>query len=257
MILDAMLPEVAVFVLEATRVSGVVIAAPLAWSSAPAQARVGLTLTVALAIHGASPPSLHALDIVAVVSAVPVELLIGLATGLVVRFALAGVQVAAEVFGHMLGFGIASLFDPHAEVTETPLSQMFRQVAVLFALILGLHRVAFGAIFESFRLLPIGAVLRSGAATEGLLEASSAAIVAGTRLAMPIVAVLLATQVALAFISRAAPAMQIFSVGFAVTLICGTTVLVLALPDMATSIVEELSRVGPRIERVLVDFAEG
>jgi flagellar biosynthetic protein FliR len=90
-----------------------------------------------------------------------------------------------------------------------------------------------------------------------LLEASSAALVAGARLAMPIVSVLLATQVALAFVSRAAPAMQIFSIGFAITLIAGGTVLVLALPDMATSIVEELSHVGPRIERVLVDFAEG
>jgi flagellar biosynthetic protein FliR len=257
MILDAMVPEVVVFMLEATRISGVIIAAPLAWSSAPTQARVGLTLALAMAIHGRPPPSLHTPDIGAVVSAVPVELLIGLAMGLVVRFALAAVQVAADVFAPMLGFGVASLFDPHAEVTETPLAQLLRQLAILFALILGLHRVALGALLESFRLVPIGAVLRPGAATEGLLEASSAAILAGARLAMPIVAVLLVTQVALAFVSRAAPAMQIFSIGFAVTLICGGTVLVLALPDMGTAIVEELSHVGPRIERVLVDFTEG
>jgi flagellar biosynthetic protein FliR len=257
MMLDTMLPEIAVFVLEATRISGLVIAAPLAWSSAPAQARVGLTLAVAMGVHGVYPAALHARDIVEVLSTVPVELLIGLAMGLVVRFALAAVQVAADVFAPMLGFGVASLFDPHAEVTETPLAQLLRQLAVLFALILGLHRVALGAVLESFRLLPIGAVLGPGGAAEGLLEASSAAIAAGTRLAMPIVAVLLATQVALAFVSRAAPAMQIFSVGFAVTLIFGGATLVLALPDMGTSIIEELSHVGPRIERVLVDFAEG
>jgi flagellar biosynthetic protein FliR len=257
MILEAMLPEVAVFLLEATRISGVIIAAPLAWSSAPAQARVGLTLALAMAIHGATPPALHVNDIVAVVSAVPVELLVGLSMGLVVRFALAAVQVATDVFSPMLGFGVASLFDPHEQVTETPLTQLLRQLAILFALILGLHRVALGALLQSFRLVPIGAVLRPGAATEGLLDASSAALLAGTRLAMPIVAVLLVTQVALAFVSRAAPAMQIFSVGFAVTLLCGGTVLVLALPDMGTAIVEELSHVGPRIERVLVDFAEG
>jgi flagellar biosynthesis protein FliR len=254
---DILVSEVAVFVLEATRISGVIIAAPLAWSSAPAQARVGLTLALTLAVHGAAPHSLRALDIVAVLGAVPGELLIGLAMGLVVRFALAAVQVAADVFAPMLGFGVASLFDPHAEVTETPLAQMLRQLALLFALIVGLHRVAIGAVLESFKLLPIGVVLRPGSATEGLLEASSAALVSGTRLAMPIVAVLLATQVALAFVSRAAPAMQIFSVGFAVTLICGGTTLMLALPDIGTSIVEELSHVGPRIERVLVDFAEG
>jgi len=257
MILNALLPDVVVFVLEATRISGVIIAAPLAWSSAPPQARVGLTLALALAIHSAVPASLHTQDIVAVLSAVPVELMVGLAMGMVVRFALAAVQVAADVFSPMLGFGVASLFDPHAQVTESPVAQLLRQLAILFALILGLHRVALGAVLESFKLLPIGTVLRPGAATEGLLEASSAALAAGARLAMPIVAVLLVTQVALAFVSRAAPAMQIFSVGFAVTLICGGTVLVLALPDMGTSIVEELSHVGPRIERILVDFAEG
>jgi flagellar biosynthetic protein FliR len=257
MILNALLPDVVVFVLEVTRISGVIIAAPLAWSSAPPQARVGLTLALALAIHSAAPASLHTQDIVAVLSAVPFELMVGLAMGMVVRFALAAVQVAADVFSPMLGFGVASLFDPHAQVTESPVAQLLRQLAILFALILGLHRVAIGAVLESFRLLPIGAVLRPGAATEGLLEASTAAIAAGARLAMPIVAVLLVIQVALAFVSRAAPAMQIFSVGFAVTLICGSTVLVLALPDMGTSIVEELSHVGPRIERILVDFAEG
>jgi flagellar biosynthetic protein FliR len=256
MILDGMLPEVAIFGLEVTRISGVLLAAPLAWSSAPAQARIGLALAIAMAIHGVTPPILRATDVIAVVSAVPLELTIGLAMGLVVRFALAAVQIAADSFAPMLGFGVASLFDPHAEVTETPLAQMLRQLSILIALILGVHRVALGALIESFRLLPVGAVLRPGAATEALLEASSAAIVAGSRLAMPVIAVLLATQVALAFVSRAAPAMQIFSVGFAVTLIAGGTVLGLALPDMATAIIDELSHVAPRIERVLVDFAE-
>ena len=77
------------------------------------------------------------------------------------------------------------------------------------------------------------------------------------RLALPVVAVLLVVQVALAFISRAAPAMQIFSVGFAFALVAGSVTLTLSLPDMTTAIVEELSRVGPRIESVVASLTEG
>jgi flagellar biosynthetic protein FliR len=77
------------------------------------------------------------------------------------------------------------------------------------------------------------------------------------RLAIPVFGALLITQLGLAFLSRAAPAMQIFSVGFAVSLVTGGTVLVLALPELAREISYELAQISPRIELVLRAVAEG
>jgi flagellar biosynthesis protein FliR len=249
--------EGAVFGLEAARISGVIIAAPLAWSVAPDKAKVGLVLVLAIAIHGVVPAAVRGDDVFATIDAVPAELLVGLAIGLVVRFSLASVQIAADAISPMLGLGVASLFDPHAQVTETALAQILRYMALLLATVLGLHRVAIGAVLASFTLLPAGAVVHPAAVTQAVVDASTAALSCGLQLAIPLVAVLLVIQIALAFVSRAAPAMQIFSVGFAFALIAGSITLTIALPDMAAAIVDETSRVGPRIENVVASLTEG
>ena len=70
-------------------------------------------------------------------------------------------------------------------------------------------------------------------------------------MAIPFIAVLFITQVALAFISRAAPAMQIFSIGFAVTLATGGLLMVLVLPDLGFELLSEVSRTGGKIETLL------
>ena len=69
-------------------------------------------------------------------------------------------------------------------------------------------------------------------------------------MAVAVIALLFVTQVALAFISRAAPAMQIFAVGFAVTLGVGVFALVLTLPDTAREMLVQLSYVGHQVEMV-------
>jgi flagellar biosynthetic protein FliR len=84
---------------------------------------------------------------------------------------------------------------------------------------------------------------------------SSLALATGVRLALPVVAVLFMVQIALGFISRAAPSMQIFSIGFAALLITGGVVLVMALPDIGRELIADFSHVGDRIETVVSDVS--
>jgi flagellar biosynthetic protein FliR len=76
------------------------------------------------------------------------------------------------------------------------------------------------------------------------------------RIAVPVVAVLFMVQIALAFIARAAPALQIFAVGFAVTLGVGFLVILLCLPDTGQLLLAEMSRVDSRIETLLAALLE-
>ena len=80
---------------------------------------------------------------------------------------------------------------------------------------------------------------------------STSVVYLGARLAMPLIAVHLATQTALAWVSRAAPAMQVFSIGFAASIFMGFSTLVFVLPDEAHEIARALGDTGPAIERVL------
>jgi flagellar biosynthetic protein FliR len=77
------------------------------------------------------------------------------------------------------------------------------------------------------------------------------ALASGVRVAIPFIAILFMAQIALAFISRAAPAMQIFSVGFAVTMATGGLVMILVLPDLGFELLGEVSRSGSKIETLL------
>ena len=235
-----------------TRISGLVMIAPLSWSAAPMRVKAGLTIVLAIAVHGHigvepgvgdSPLSL----LLAVVS----ELILGLAMGFVVRLTIAVAEIAADVIGPPMGLGVAQVFDPSLHGTQTVLAKLFRHFAILLALLAGAHRVVISAVLTSFRMVPLGGIPHVEASVPALVDLSVSALEAGVRIAIPVLAILFMVQVALAFVSRAAPAMQIFSIGFAVTLSVGGLVLILAAPDTAYQLLAEVSRLGGRLETVL------
>ena len=245
--------EAVAFVLETTRITGVLIVAPLPWSDVPARARVAVALALGVVAHGWSGAPLEAMSsLPSLVLAGASEFAVGAAIGFVVRLAIAVAEIAASSLAPLIGFGVAQVFDPQTNSTQTVLTRLFRLFAILLAVISGMHHVLIGSLLASFRVLPAGSMANPALAAPALLSMSAEALTTGVRLAIPILAVLFMTQIALGFISRAAPAMQIFSVGFAITLTVGTTVLIVAAPDMAREILAEFSHVGTRIESVLI-----
>ncbi len=250
--------ELYAFLLEGVRILGLLLIAPLAWSVAPARVRAGLVIVLSVVAHGRTPADPAVLDSVpALALAAGAEFVLGLAMGFVVRLGIAVAEIAAESIGPLIGLGVAQVFDPSISGTHTVLAKLFRNFAILLAVVVGLHRVVLGALLESFRVIPPGAVSGVHATVPSLLQLSADTLAAGVRIAVPVIAILFMTQVALAFISRAAPAMQIFSVGFAVTLIVGMAVLILAAPDMGHQILSELSHTGRRIEALLIVLTQG
>jgi len=256
---DALLEErVLVFLYALTRISGLLVVAPGPWTIAPARVRAMLASVVAL-LTCVSPfgvqPELSQLPL-AIALGVISEACIGFCMGFTVRLVVAVAEVGAEFVAPQLGLGAAALFDPHMHTSETPIGSIYRNMTVLIAVIVGLHRQVLMALFGSFSVLSPGVLVNPGSASGTLLALTAQAIEAGVRLALPAVVVLFLVQVALAFIARAAPALQIFSVGFAVTLGVGLLVLALSLPDSVRLLLGEMSHVDTRIQSILVRFAE-
>src|SRR5262249_50447351 len=132
MILDALPREAAAFGLATTRIGGVIMATPILWSNAPVRVRAGLVLAIAFVSHGVSSARAPSLDSVEqVLMAAPGELLIGVAMGLVVRFCVASVEIAGDIMSPLLGFGAATLFDPHTQAHETPLTKILHTLCIL------------------------------------------------------------------------------------------------------------------------------
>lgn len=244
--------EIGLLLLACTRLSGVLIAAPLGWDVAPARVRAVLVIALGLFVQGVHPQALavESLSVISWMLYAIGEFILGAGIGLVVRIAVSIAEIAAESFSPIMGLGAAQIFDPQSASTGTMLSRVFKYLMVLLALLVGVHRIVIGGVMQSFRALPVGAMDSPGGAAAPLVRLVSAAIESGVRIAIPILALLFMTQAALAFISRAAPAMQIFSVGFAVTLAVGAVALILVMPDVGRELLIQLSYVGRHIDEV-------
>jgi flagellar biosynthetic protein FliR len=249
--------EAALVVLEAIRISGMIIVAPLGWTQAPTRVKAALVVLLTLAAHGelgqiqVSEGPLEGLAYCAAS-----EFVLGVAIGFVPRLIVAAVEIAGEQIAPMMGMGVAQIFDPMAHGSQNVITAILRNLAVLLGCLVGLHRVVIGAVIGSFRVLPAGSFHSTRNLTELILAMTNDAVGTGVKLAIPLVAVLLVTQVALAFVSRAAPAMQVFSIGFAVTTTVGAALLIATLPDFGYDVVAEMSRAGERIEALVLSVKE-
>src|SRR5690606_32134749 len=124
------------------------------------------------------------------------------------------------------------MFDPMTGQSDSVLTRLFRSLALLLGLAAGVHRYIIGGLLLSFQRVPVGSALRPDLSAPYLLRLTADVLEIGVRLALPVIAVLLMIQVALAFVSRAAPAMQVFSIGFVVLFLAGGLVLAMAMPDI-------------------------
>jgi flagellar biosynthesis protein FliR len=249
-------PELCVAALELSRLSGVMAVAPIPWSNAPRKVKVGLLFFLVLAVHGMGDSRMTELPSAgwAAIHG-STEFLIGISIGMVVRLSVAAAEIAGGAIATPIGFSAAQAFDPTIGTTDSVVPRLFRNLALLVAVITGLHRVMLEAVVSSFHLVPVGAAQHLEATFPLFLELSGHVLRTGLSLALPLLAILLMANAALAFVARAAPTMQIFNVGFAVLLGTGAVVLMLSLPDLSRELALGFDRNARYFERLLAELA--
>jgi flagellar biosynthetic protein FliR len=249
-------PELGLAALELSRLGGVVAVSPIPWINTPGRVKVGLVIFMLAAVHGQGQSPVTRLDSAGwAASNMATEFVVGLSIGMVVRFSIAAAEIAGSAIALPMGFSAAQAFDPTIGSTDNVLTRIFRTLALLLAVITGLHRVMLGTLLSSFHLLPVGTVAHLEATFPLFLELSAHILSVGVQLALPILSILLMANVALGFVARAAPTMQIFNVGFAVLLATGGVVLLISLPDLSREIVLGFDRNARYFERLLAELS--
>lgn len=162
------------------------------------------------------------------------ELLIGLAMGFAMRIVFAAVEMAGEISSLTMGLGFATFFDPGTQGRSSAISQFLALVATMAFLAVNAHLVLLSALVESFSTLPVSAQPIYGGGFKQLADWGAKIFSTGVQLSLPIVAALLITNVALGILTRAAPQLNLFGIGFPVTLGVGMLVLAMSLPYLAT-----------------------
>ena len=242
------------YVLECARVSGLIATAPLAWLNAPLRVRGAFVLMLAFVVHGATRPETVPNSVIEVVWTSVMEFALGAAMGLIVRFIVGMAEVAGEAVSPMLGLGVAHVFDAGSHSSQTILTSIFRNTSILIALATGVHRLLLEALLAGFKIIPVGTVHVTGSGFKVIWDLSGQMLVAGARIALPVIAILFIVQVTLAFVSRAAPQLQIFSVGFAIATAVGLATLILVMPDISRGFAVEYSHMSVHLEQLFGDI---
>ena len=163
------------------------------------------------------------------------EALLGVALGLVLQFVTAAVVLAGEQISMSLGIGFAQAFDP--TVGSTPvISQFLNLVALLVFITAGGHTVVIATMTESIRVLPPGSFSMLDVNT--WLEASAIVFKGAALLCAPLLLAMLSVNIGVGVLQRSTPQLNVFAVGFAVSLIAGFALLFILMPMLAERMIE-------------------
>lgn len=240
------LPQVQTAVLVFIRIGAILITAPLFGSrNVPLTLKAGLSLVLALAIFPVvGVKNVCFTSIPSLLSAMVGEVLIGVIIGFTARLLFAAVQLAGELVGFQMGFGIVNVIDPQTSTQFSIIAQFQNIITLLVFLALDAHYWFILAISKSFELIqPLGFCF-----TDSLMEAiiglSCDMFIIAAKIAAPIMAVLLFTSVALGLIARTVPQMNIFIVGFPLKLAIGLLGVGFSLPLLSYLLRNLFQRMG-------------
>lgn len=246
-LLQLLLDQFLLFVLILTRISGLVMTAPVFGARyIPMRIKgflaIGLSLVVTPLHVGTSLPEMGNLVNLAV--HLGQEAMVGLALGLGIMILFSGVQTAGQVVGHMSGARLADVVDPMFDESVPVYGQLMDMVTMAVFVIIGGHRQVVAALLDTFRWHPPGAGVVAPGLVETFNELITQSIVLGLRSATPAIIALLMSSLIMGLISRTVPQLNVLSIGFSLNAMVTIGVVSLTIGSVAWLFQDQ---VGPTI----------
>jgi len=222
------------FVWPLLRIGAMVVSAPIFSSrQTPVLFRIGLVLV----LTWITMPLLPAPPVIDVFSPaaflmVTQQVLIGVAMGFVLQMVFAALVFGGQVIAYSMGLGFASMMDPQNGVQVPVVSQFYLILATLLFLTLDGHLVLIDLLVQSFRTFPVAV---DGLGRNGLMDIvswGSYMFTGGLLMALPVMAALLLVNLGMGVVTRAAPQLNIFAVGFPITMLFGFVLIWVTLPNV-------------------------
>lgn len=214
------------------RVGGLCLMAPVFGDSvAPRRIRLGIMLVLTAVLAPLAPASIGPMSADGITVMVS-QVLIGAAIGFVLKLAFEAVSLGGQLVGQSMSLGFAETVDPRGGGSSPVIAQFYLLMVTLLFLAMDGHLRLIALLAESFRTLPPG---KTGISLDGVyaVVAFTGQLFAGAvRVALPAMTSLLLVNIGFAAISRAAPSMNLFAVGFPITITLGFVALWLSMHSL-------------------------
>ena len=234
--------------IEAVMLSGVrmvafiVIAPPFSYNAIPLRIKGMLAVAFALAMSPRVADGYVSQNTAGFFGALVLEIVVGALLGFLVYLVFAAVQSAGGLIDMFSGFQMAQGFDPQSMVNGAQFTRLFQMTALALMFASGAYQLIIGGLARSFTAIPLGGGIDFADPAQALITAVTQMFLASVQIAGPLLVVLFLADAGLGLLTRVAPALNAFALGFPlkilITLTLAATVFV-ALPQIVSSLTGE------------------
>ncbi|TWC57799.1 flagellar biosynthetic protein FliR [Pseudomonas sp. SJZ080] len=224
---------VASFILPLFRIGAVLMTMPIFGTTlVPTRVRLYFALAITVVVVPGLPPmpQVQALDLSALLL-IAEQIIIGALMGLSLQLFFQAFVVAGQIISIQMGMGFASMVDPTNGVSAAVIGQFLTMLVTLLFLGMNGHLVVFEVLTESFTTMPVGSAMLINHFWE-LANKLGWVLGAAMLLVLPAITALLVVNIAFGVMTRAAPQLNIFSIGFPLTLVLGLVIFWVGLGDI-------------------------
>jgi flagellar biosynthetic protein FliR len=231
--------------IEATMLAGVrmvaflLIAPPFSYGAIPARIKAMLGVGLALAVSPRVVSGYEPLSTAGFFGALVLEILVGALLGFLVFIVFSAVQSAGTLIDLFGGFSMAQAFDPQSMVNGAQFTRLFQMAALALLFASDGYQLIIGGLARSFTALPLAGGVDLAEPVQLMITGVTQMFLAAVQIAGPLLVVLFLADAGLGLLTRVAPALNAFALGFPLkiflTLMLGGVVFV-ALPRIVSSL---------------------
>jgi flagellar biosynthetic protein FliR len=229
----------AVLLASVRMVAFLVIAPPFSYGAIPVRTKGMLGVALALAVSPRLTPGYESFETAGFLFALVAEILIGAVLGFLVMLVFAAVQSAGNLIDMFGGFQMAQGFDPQSMINGAQFSRLFHMTALALLFASGGYQLIFGGLIRTFSALPLGGMIDFTAPAEAMTHGVTQMFLASVQIAGPLLVVLFLADAGLGLLTRVAPALNAFALGFPLKIFLTltlVTVTFVALPQVISSL---------------------
>lgn len=217
----------------------IVIAPPFSTNAFPLRIKGILALGLALAVSPVVAPGYVSPDTGGFVVALVLELVTGAVLGFLVMIVFSAIQSAGSLIDLFGGFTLAQGFDPQLQINGAQFTRLFQMTALALLFASGGYQLVIGGLAGTFSAIPIGGGIDLAKPLEAITAATGQMLMSSLQIAGPMIVVLFLADAGLGLLTRVAPALNAFALGFPIKILLTlllVPLLFVALPDIVNSV---------------------
>lgn len=246
------------FLMVLTRITGLFLFTPMITSnSIPTGYKALLSFMFAIAIYpfvptGTLPPTI---DLMSLAPMLATELLIGVIIGLIAGIPMMAIQMGGYIMGYQMGLSLAQSFNPELDTNSSVVGQLLFFMSIFIYISVGGFETIFMILADSFHTIGSGTFTAGDTPLELLVSVLNSGFELALRVASPIMGVVSMLMIAMGFIMKTMPQINIMSIGFSIQILAGLGMLTLLIATVAMIAGDEMVNALELINEWIWSFA--